>query len=469
MAARTGLPLGQAFLNGILVRTAERRENQLAGIRLPRRHRQARAALINLADLPQIGEVEIRMNAEHVEVQGHRDHIQIARALAVAEESSLHPVRAGQESQFGGGHTRGAIVVGVQADNEAVPVADVAAHPFNLIGVHIRSRYLHRAGQVQDHLPLRCGLPHGHHRFGNLQRELEFGGAEAFRRILQPDIRALQPVQALLDPTRSLDRDGLNLFAAFPEHHPALSRRRGIVQVDDHPFGTHQRLDGPLDQIFPGLDQHLDGHVFRNPIFLDEPPIEGELGVRCRWESDLDLLEAAVHQRLEELELLGHIHGHRQRLIAVAKVDTAPDGRRAQRARRPLTVAQVHRRSGAILRGWILQHIRNGGQDTMPGPVAAGKKVPVDFTECRLRKPNERPESLRTPNTKKPRSQIDGNTDLGRTLLRLGGDLLEQLEGLEKILRSFKLVALPCQGHPLNLHTTLRFQGGFQFQRWCLR
>ncbi len=70
----------------------------------------------------------------------------------------------------------------------------------------------------------------------------------------------------------------------------------------------------------------------------------------------------------------------------------------------------------------------------MPGPVAAGKKVPVDFTEYRLRKPKNRPESLRTPNTKKTCSQIGGNTDLRRTLLRLGGDLLNQLEGLEEIL-----------------------------------
>src|ERR1035441_5494159 len=68
MLLAASFPLGQALLDRVLVRAAERGEDQLAGIRMTRRHRHAGAPLIDLADGVEIGEVELGIDAMHVEV-----------------------------------------------------------------------------------------------------------------------------------------------------------------------------------------------------------------------------------------------------------------------------------------------------------------------------------------------------------------------------------------------------------------
>ncbi len=72
--------------------------------------------------------------------------------------------------------------------------------------------------------------------------------------------------------------------------------------------------------------------------------------------TDLDFLEPALHQRLEKLEFLRDVHRHGERLVAIAEIDAAPDGRAVQRAARPLPVRQFDGRERAILGIRILQH-----------------------------------------------------------------------------------------------------------------
>ena len=69
-------------------------------------------------------------------------------------------------------------------------------------------------------------------------------------------------------------------------------------------FGADQRLEGALDQVLARLHEHLEPHVVGDAVFLDEPAVEGELGLRGRREADLDLLEAASSRAVEQLELL---------------------------------------------------------------------------------------------------------------------------------------------------------------------
>ena len=69
-------------------------------------------------------------------------------------------------------------------------------------------------------------------------------------------------------------------------------------------FAPIKRFDRALDQILARLHEHLEPHVVRRAVFLDEPAVEGELGVRRRGKADLDFLEADFHQRLEQLQFL---------------------------------------------------------------------------------------------------------------------------------------------------------------------
>jgi hypothetical protein len=98
------------------MRAAEGGEHEFAGVGLARRDLEARAALVDLADVVDVAEVEARVDAVRVEVQGDGDDIEVAGALAVAEERALDAVGAGEQAEFGGGDAGAAVVVGVERD-----------------------------------------------------------------------------------------------------------------------------------------------------------------------------------------------------------------------------------------------------------------------------------------------------------------------------------------------------------------
>ena len=100
------------------MRAAERGENQLAGVRLARRHGHAGAALINVNEQIEIREIQFRINAMLVKIQRHGHDVQIARALTVAEERALHAICAGEQAEFCRRHASAAVVVRVQRNDE---------------------------------------------------------------------------------------------------------------------------------------------------------------------------------------------------------------------------------------------------------------------------------------------------------------------------------------------------------------
>src|ERR1035437_9102778 len=71
------------------MRAAERGEDKFARIRLARRHSHAGATLIDINDRTEIREIQFRVNAVLIKIQRNRHDIQISRALAVAEQSSV--------------------------------------------------------------------------------------------------------------------------------------------------------------------------------------------------------------------------------------------------------------------------------------------------------------------------------------------------------------------------------------------
>ena len=100
-------------------------------------------------DLVDVAEIDHRIDPLAVEVQAEGDQVDVARPLTVAEQAPLDPVRAGQHRQLGVGDRCAPVVVGVHAQRHMVAMGQVSTHPFDLIGVHVRGRSLHRAGQVR--------------------------------------------------------------------------------------------------------------------------------------------------------------------------------------------------------------------------------------------------------------------------------------------------------------------------------
>jgi hypothetical protein len=349
-------PLGEAFLDRILVRTTESRENQLAAIGMPIRHRHVGALLVHRAQLTQLSQLQPGIDAVHIEVQRDDDDVQVSRALAVAKERALHAIRAGQQPHFRGRHAGPAVVVRMQRDDERFPVADVPANPLDLIRVYIRHRHLHGIRQIQDHLSLRRGLPYVHHGLRDVLGKFHLRRAKALGRVLQHHLRSAQSVNPFLDPLRTADGHLDDLVFRFAKDHAPLRGRGAVVQMNHAPSRSDQRGHGPLDQVFACLHQHLHGDVIRDVPFLDQPAVERKFGIRSRRKTDFDFLEPAADQRLKHLELLLDVHWFLQRLVAVAEIHGAPHGRSRQDAAGPLPVGQMHRRKGPVFRRRLREH-----------------------------------------------------------------------------------------------------------------
>jgi hypothetical protein len=120
--------------------------------------------------------------AEQIQCQGH--DIDIAGAFAVTEQRAFDAIRPSHYGQLGSCHRSSAIVVRVQAESDAVAVADVAAKPFDLIGIDVRRCHFDGSGKVEDRLFPGARSPDIHHRPADLDREVELGPGKALGRIL---------------------------------------------------------------------------------------------------------------------------------------------------------------------------------------------------------------------------------------------------------------------------------------------
>jgi hypothetical protein len=110
------------LLDGVLMRAGEGRVHQVAGVGVAGMDRHPGGVLGHPAHLVDVAEVELRVDALREQVHGQGDHVDVAGALAVAEERALHTVGPGQHRQLGRGHRGAAVVVRVQAEDDRVAV-----------------------------------------------------------------------------------------------------------------------------------------------------------------------------------------------------------------------------------------------------------------------------------------------------------------------------------------------------------
>ena len=91
----------EALLDGVLVAAGERRVDEVADVGVPRVHGQAVAVLGHPPQRVDVGDVELGVDALAEQVHGDVDHVDVAGALAVAEERALHAVGAGHDRRTG--------------------------------------------------------------------------------------------------------------------------------------------------------------------------------------------------------------------------------------------------------------------------------------------------------------------------------------------------------------------------------
>ena len=317
------LAVGHALGDGVLMAAGEGRKDQLARIGGALVDVHPGHTLIGGADVRHVGEIEFGVHAVAVHVHGQSDGIDVAGALAVAEQAALHALCTSQHGQLGTGYAGAAVVVGVGGDDDAVAVLEVPVTVFDLVCVDVRHAHLNGDRKVDDHRAVGRRLHDVQHGVADLDGIIDLGAGEALRAVLEQEV-ALVLLTELLDQPGTVGGDLLDLFLALMEHLLTLGRGGGVVEVDDRAGRALDGLEGAADDVVAALGQHLHGDIVGDHILLNEGAQELVLGLAGGREADLDLLEADPDQHLEELQLLFQAHGHDQCLVAVAQVHAAP-------------------------------------------------------------------------------------------------------------------------------------------------
>ncbi len=330
----------EALLDGVLVRTAECGVDQISHPRVALRHRQLVAVLDRALDHVDVGEVDLRVDALREQVDAQCDQVDIARALAIAEQAALDAVGAGQVAELGCGDGGSAVVVRVQAEDHVLAVGEPAAHPLDRVSVDVGSGHLDGGRQVDDDLALRRRLEDLDHLVADVECELELRAGVALRRVLVVHLGAGNERLHLAALARAVQGDVDDALLVLAEHDLALQHAGGVVQVHDGLLGALDRLVGALDQVVAGLRQHLDGDVVGDRVLFDQAAHEVEVGLACAREADLDLLVAHADQQVEHDALALRAHRIDQCLVAVAQVNGTPAGCLGDALARPGAIGQ---------------------------------------------------------------------------------------------------------------------------------
>ena len=195
----------------------------------------------------------------------------------------------------------------MHTDNNMVSISQVAAKPLNTVSIHIGSRHFHRGRQIKDNRLLRARLPYIEHGLTYLQGKVHFRAGKALGRILvaHGHIAVLGLLQYQLRP---LLCQGDNLLAALFKDHVTLQSGGGIVEVDN---GLSCSLDGGktlANKLFSSLGQHLNNHIFRHLITINEQTKKIVFYLRCRRKTNLYFGKTNIKKQAEHLQLFFQIH-----------------------------------------------------------------------------------------------------------------------------------------------------------------
>lgn len=170
----------EAFVDGILVGAGEGGKDQVAAVGLAGGDGHLVAVFDGFPDFVDVAEGDLRVHTASQHIEAQSDQVDVAGAFAVAEEAAFNAVGAGHETEFGGGDAGAAVIVGVQGEDGGVPVGEVAAHPFYLVGVHVGGGHFDGGWQVDNDGIIGCGADGFGDGIADVFGEGQFGAGEGF-------------------------------------------------------------------------------------------------------------------------------------------------------------------------------------------------------------------------------------------------------------------------------------------------
>ena len=200
------------------------------------------------------------------------------------------------------------------------------AHKLDLGSIHVGHGHGNGGRQVDDDLFIRGGFPDVDDFVADPEGKFHLRAGEAFRGILKTEIGFRHFRRVFVEEAGPFLGDFNNFILAHLKDLLPLGQGGRVIQMNDSLFRSFQRLEGLLDDVFPGLGQHLDGHVIGNQVVFDQCPEKGILGFRGGREPHFDFLETQLYQELKIFNFLLQGHGDDQSLVAIPQIDAAPDG-----------------------------------------------------------------------------------------------------------------------------------------------
>ena len=307
-------------------------------------------ALFNRLDnFVHVGKIQFRIDALAVEVHGHGNHIHIARALTIAHKGALDPVSTGHHTQLSCSDSTTPVIVGVQGNQQTLTPGHIVAEPLDLIGIDIGGTHLNGRREIDNHPIFGSGLPNGSDRVTDLNCEIQLRSSEALGGVFEYPFSFGVPLGALLHQLCTIDRNIHNALAIQPKDLLALHGRSGVVDVHYRPTGALQGLKGLLDQLLARLNQHLNGHIFRNPVIVYEFANKVVVMAGSGGKTHFNFLETHLDQLIPEQGFLLGRHGLDQSLVAIAQVDAAPQGRPVDKLVWPAAISFSNRLESLVL------------------------------------------------------------------------------------------------------------------------
>ena len=210
------------------------------------------ALLAHFHDLIDILKVQLGIDTLGEHVVGDCQDIDITGPLAVAKKRTLDALRAREKRELRRRDAASPVIVRVYAQDDAVPVFEMTAHPLDLVRVDVGRRHFHGGRKVKDDRIFRRRLPLILDRRADLQGKIQLCAGKALGRILKIDL-AGEFLRPLFDPFGPLYRDIDDLFSVHAKDHVPLQSGSGIVDMDHCLFDALNGLERPLDLVFLAL------------------------------------------------------------------------------------------------------------------------------------------------------------------------------------------------------------------------
>ena len=173
----------EAFFDGVLVGAAKRGVDKVTSPRASLVDGQLVAVFRGAFDFIQVTKINLGVNPLGEQVQSQRYQVNVSGALTVTKQAPFNAVGTRHIAKLRCRDSGSTVVVGVQAQNDVVPVVQVPRHPLNRVGIQVRGGHFHGRRQVDDHLALGRGLQNLEHLVTHLERKFQLSSGVALGRV----------------------------------------------------------------------------------------------------------------------------------------------------------------------------------------------------------------------------------------------------------------------------------------------